>query len=89
METEKELKYMKTQSQICWPKITMNGTLQTRSKIEKKCPLTEETPLALPFDEAKGIKGRSLLLHYPGFDFVTSIPTEYMHSVCIGLVNGF
>ena len=41
----------------------------------------------VPADERKGIKGRSLLLNIDRFEYVIGVPTEYMHSVALGLVK--
>ena len=35
----------------------------------------------------KGIVGPSPLLTFQNFDYVHGIPTEYLHSVCIGLIK--
>ena len=37
--------------------------------------------------DVKGIKGRSVLIDQPGFNFINDIPAEYLHSVSIGLVK--
>ena len=46
-----------------------------------------ETNPDMPKSEKKGIKGRSILLDLDYFDYVLSIPTEYMHLVCLGSVE--
>ena len=81
---EKQLK--PKQSNIVWPKSSMNGPPRTREeisdiidKIENKQPMT--------IDERKGIIGRSLLFDLPNFNFVTDTPTEYLHSTCLGSVK--
>ena len=56
----------------------------TRSSI---IDITENLPSTNNVKDTKGIKGHSPLLDYPGFDFVHSIPPEYMHSICLGLVK--
>ena len=38
-------------------------------------------------DEAKGIKGKSPLLELDYFDFVLSVPAEYLHLICIGVTK--
>ena len=41
----------------------------------------------LNHENAKGMVGRSLFLDIRYFNFVSDIPTEYMHSVCLGVVR--
>lgn len=41
----------------------------------------------LSIDEAKGVKGRSLLFDIPEFDFIYDSPTEYLHLGCLGVVK--
>lgn len=38
-------------------------------------------------EEAKGFVGHSLFLDIEYFNFLTDIPAEYMHSVCLGLIK--
>jgi hypothetical protein len=38
-------------------------------------------------DVCKGVAGESVFLDHPGFDYIKSIPAEYMHLVCLGLVK--
>ena len=45
--------------------------------------------MPLPAEERKGINGRSLLLDIPGFNFITDLPCEYLHSVNLGVVKRF
>ena len=73
-------------SHIVWPPSTNNGPERTRDSIIEICEKID-CGNSLSSTDLKGIKGRSPLLDYPNFDFVSSIPTEYMHSVCIGVVK--
>ena len=74
------------QTNVVWPSSTVISEERTTEQIEDICNLLDVS-IAKNSDELKGIKGPSELLTYPDFDYVTSIPTEYMHSVCIGLVK--
>ena len=71
---------------IVWPKATSTSELRTRNNILDICQKIEEDE-NVSQAEKKGIRARSLLLDYPNFNFVQGIPTEYMHSVCLGLVK--
>lgn len=85
-EAKKIAKQQKQHSQIVWPANTMNGELRTKEKILEIVEEIESGSDLSP-TEKKGIKGRSILLNLENFDMVNSSPTEYMHSVCIGLVK--
>lgn len=84
-KTEKQMKTRKT-SHITWPASTRNGEPRT---IEKIMEIVErlESGERLPPDEAKGVIGRSPLMELEGFDFVLDSPTEYLHSVCLGVTK--
>lgn len=71
---------------IVWPASTMDGTLRTIEKINEISDRIDNGEI-LCHDEAKGIIGRSLFLDIPYFDPVKGYPTEYLHSVCIGVVK--
>lgn len=73
-------------SNIVWPASSMNGELRTREKIEEILQKMENGEV-LDIDEAKGVKGRSLLMDVPDFDHITDSVVEYLHSVCLGLVK--
>lgn len=84
LESEKKIKTKK--SNIVWPKTSMNAPPRTREeiidiveKIENKQELT--------VDERKGIIGRSQFLDLPNFNFVSDMPVDYLHCVCIGVVK--
>ena len=81
---EKKIKAKK--SNIVWPKTTMNGPPRTREEIAEIIDKIENG-VKLTVDEAKGIKGRSLLFDLPSFNFVNNSPVDYMHGVCLGLVK--
>ena len=73
-------------NKIVWPASSRNGEQRT---IEKVLDITSkiENNETLSLDEAKGIVGRSLFLDIPYFIFLEDIPTEYLHSVCLGCVK--
>ena len=71
-------------TKIVWPSGTRNGEQRTREKI---ISVIEEIENDANHNTIMGIQQRSLLLELPGFDYVNSIPAEYMHSVAIGLVK--
>ena len=85
-EAEKMAKKKNFSSHIVWPANTRNGEPRTREKILEIVQKIE-SGVELTQDEKKGIKGRSLLFDIDGFNFVIAIPTEYMHSLCLGLVK--
>lgn len=79
-------KKVRKSSHIVWPANTMNGELRTKEKIleiVEKIESGEE----LSSSDKKGIKGRSLLLNLDYFDYIQSLPTEYMHLVSLGVVK--
>ena len=85
-EAEKIGKKQRVSSHIVWPANTMNGEPRTKEKIieiVEKIEAGEE----MSASEKKGIKGRSLLLQLDYFDYVLSIPTEYMHLLSFGVVK--
>ena len=78
-------------NKIVWPPATSFGTLRTKEAIQEiydKMNCARET-LTDPLSpsECKGIVQQSLFFSIPNFDFVQGIPTEYLHSVCIGLIK--
>ena len=81
---EKQLKARK--SNIVWPKSSMNGPPRTREEINEIVEKIENN-IELSDDEKKGIKGRSLLLDLPGFNYVNNVSVEYLHCVCLGVVR--
>ena len=80
-------------TKIVWPPSSSNGPLRTRNDIQDiydQISNSNET-LGPPLEphELKGIQQPSLLFNVPNFDFIHGIPTEYLHSVCIGLIKKF
>ena len=84
LSAEQKLKVKK--SNIVWPKSSMNGPPRTREAITEIIEKLENN-IPLSIDEAKGIKGRSLLFDLPGFNFVNNVSVEYMHIICLGVVK--
>ena len=70
-------------SQLVWPHSTSYGPPRTN---ENTLAIVNSLDLNSP-DVAKGMVGRSLFLDINYFDFTHSIPAEYMHSACLGLVK--
>ena len=85
-EAESMAKKKRQTSHIVWPANTRDGEQRTKEKI---LDIVEqmESGIELTQPEKKGIKGRSLLLNIEHFDFVISLPTEYMHLICLGVVK--
>ena len=84
--TKSEKKLQTRKSHIVWPKSSMNGPPRTREEISE-IVLQIENNVPLTSDEAKGIVGRSILFDLPGFNFVTDVPVEYLHCVCLGVIK--
>ena len=76
----------KTKSHIVWPAATRNSAPRTHDNVKAIVDAIAEDP-NLSKHERKGVVGRSPLWDVEGFDFVRDSPTEYMHSVCIGVVK--
>ena len=81
-----EQKIKPKKSNIVWPKTSMNGPPRTREEITEIIEKIENN-VPLSIDEAKGIKGRSILFDLPGFNFVNNVSVEYLHVVCLGTVK--
>ena len=78
----------KTVKKLVWPATSVNGPLRTEEEVRNITDtIAEEGVDALTRDYLKGFIGKSLLLDYPQFDFIHGIPTEYMHSLCLGVVK--
>ena len=73
-----------TKRKLTWPPATMNGRPRTITAIRRIVNSIEEGE-NVSQDYLKGIKGRSLLLDQPNFDYTSDIPCEYMHCVCLGI----
>lgn len=85
-ELQKSLNSLKRKSHILWPHSTMKGQNRSRSAILDIVRRIENNE-DLTIDEAKGVKGRSLLLDLPHFNYVYDAPAEYWHSGCLGLTK--
>lgn len=85
-EAERIGKKQRVSTHIVWPSNTMNGEARTKEKILEIVEKIESGEDLSP-NERKGIKGRSLLLNLDYFDYVLSIPTEYMHLLSFGIVK--
>ena len=77
----------KHKSKVVWPYSTSKDA----------DPRTKENVLAivnriengeiLNSEESKGVVGRSPLLSLENFDYVIDVPTEYLHSMCLGCIK--
>ena len=85
-EAEKIAKKQRKSTHIVWPANTRHGEPRTREKILEIVEQLEQG-VDLSHGERKGIKGRSLLLNLEYFNYVSGLPTEYMHSLALGLVK--
>ena len=74
---------LSNKTRITWPPSTAEGEPRSRDKILDI--INNMDNLHPP--ERKGILGRSIFLDVPNFDYVRDIPTEYLHSVCLGVVK--
>ena len=88
-QLENELKSTATNikrktSHIVWPSSTMHGEPRTHEKVEAIANRIENGERLQP-EESKGILGRSPLMDLHNFDIVMDNPTEYLHSVCLGV----
>lgn len=83
---EEEKNGPKNNTKIVWPASSRDGEPRTNQKMQEIIIQIEENP-DLTKSERKGVVGRSPLWDIPHFDFVRDSPTEYMHSVCIGVVK--
>lgn len=74
-------------SHIVWPSSTMEGEPRTKEKILGILQHIAENNGNVSKEEAKGIAGKSPLLDIPYFNIIKHIPTEYLHSVCLGITK--
>ena len=75
----------KKKSQVVWPASSRNGELRTVQKVKDIVTLIENDHTnELSRDDKKGIVGKSPLLDLEYFNIVSDVPTEYLHSVCLG-----
>lgn len=74
-----------TRGHLTWPPSTMNGRPRTITGIRRIVNQIEEEGYSnLSKDYVKGIKDRSVFLNQNNFDLILDLPSEYMHSVCLG-----
>lgn len=86
-EVEKAQKQLgSSRSHIVWPSSTSNGDIRTHDNMMQIINKVEVRG-KLPAEEAKGVVGKSPLCNIPNFNFVMDSPTEYLHSVCIGVTK--
>lgn len=88
---EKELSFEekngpKKQTKTVWPASTMHGEPRTNENMQAIIDEIEQNP-GLDKDSRKGVVGRSPLWDVPGFNFTRDVPTEYMHTGCLGVVR--
>lgn len=76
----------KTSSHIVWPSSTSKGVPRTKESVFNIATEIESRG-KLPQDEAKGVVGMSPLFQIENFDIVRDVPTEYMHSMCLGVTK--
>ena len=84
--TNTEKKLNKPKPRIVWPCSTRDQDPRTKEKVEEIVNRIQNGEQLTP-DEAKGIVGPSPLLHLENFDYVRDSPTEYLHSVCLGVAK--
>lgn len=78
----------KKKSHPVWPESTSNGQPRSKEQILEIVQAIEDQGRAqLSADYLQGIIGRSLLLDIDDFDFIKSVPAEYMHLGCLGVVK--
>lgn len=76
-----------THRNLCWPASTFKGPLRTLEGIEEITDAIENNDSELPRHEAKGFRGKSILLSQPNFNFILNLHVEYMHGTCLGVVK--
>ena len=76
----------KSNTRIVWPASTRGSEPRTKTNLLEIVNAIEENP-DLSKEERKGVVGRSPLWDIPHFDIVRDTPTEYMHTVCLGVVK--
>ena len=86
--TEKKRKF----SHVLWPASTRDSkndrNMEEITDIMNLIKQKEDGEIAtLSPDQLKGFKSRSKFLDLTDFDFINSIPTEYMHALCSGVMK--
>ena len=77
---------MLTTKKITWPSSTLNGQPRTVISITEIVNRLENGEDLTP-SERKGVKGRSIFLDLPNFNYVFDIPTDYLHCMCLGVIK--
>ena len=77
---------------ITWPSSSAKAPPRTHDSLLSIYELLHDSSHGgatspLTTDQVKGVVSRSLLFDLENFDFVIDIPTEYMHSACLGLIK--
>ena len=83
---EEEKNGPKAKSNIVWPSSSRNNEERTDPKVQEILDAIEENP-NLSKDERKGVVGFSPLWDIPNFKFTCDVPTEYMHTSCLGVTK--
>lgn len=86
IEDAEKMANKKKPSHIVWPSHTMDGIIRTKEKIVQIAN-DIEAGIELTPAQKKGIKGKSPLLEIEYFDFIFSVPAEYMHLISLGVVK--
>ena len=85
-DLKKSLNALTRKSNILWPSSTLNAKNRSRKTILEILEKMENGD-NLTLDDCKGIKGRSLLLDLPHFNYIYDTPAEYMHCSCLGVTK--
>ena len=78
---------------LVWPSHTKTGNLRSLNTIIHISNAiatgrnSDEESEELSIDDKLGIIGTSILLSIPQFNMLKSLPVEYMHAVCLGVVK--
>ena len=83
-ETENKVK----KGHLVWPANTFTSPRRTLEGVNEIMENIDNEDISnLNVDDLQGFVGKSFLHNVPGFHFINSIPAEYMHSVCIGVIK--
>ena len=85
-ELKKGLNALQRKSNILWPFSTMQAPNRSRNSIQQILEKIERGD-QLSLDESKGIIERSVLFDIPDFNFTYDVPTEYLHTGCLGVIK--
>ena len=86
-EEQEELRVHSKKRHLCLPSSTMTSTLRTTDLTKYMVSKILRSPVPLDKHETKGIKGQSHLLYLENFRYIDSVPAEYMHTGCLGVVK--